>query len=209
MQEYYFLFDRNKKTEVLFAQNRAVFDWLQKLSDDYCCLIEFSWAGKGGQSDFMIIGKNKIVNIEVKGFKGYLKGTLNDNWALDGKNTNEKNPYKQALDTANSFKEYLQQKIFETNKWDNIKVWPIVALPNAAKDSDIPRRGQGNFGDIVSDETELIDAIEKVKSLSIEINEGIIRRIARELNLKIYSVQELKTIINECVRIPIQPDHRI
>lgn len=196
MPTFYCSFAENDEAAKLFARNKRVYQWIENLPDEYHCFVEFSWSGRRGQSDFMLFGNNSIVNIEVKNWQGYLKGDLNANWTAEGKSMDD-NPYRQAVEASNSFAKYLEDELPDTGSRNAIKVWPVVALPNAAHDSDIPDRGQGGFGSIVTNEQQFLAALKKLSPLKIKIDRGITMSIARSLSLTIRDPKNLNTIISQ------------
>lgn len=198
MAVFYYSSYIDKATAEYFAKNRQVFEWLQRLNDNFHCFIEFSWEGINGQIDFLLINQNNIINLEVKNWQGILKGDLNAIWHVNDKSMGI-NPLKQATDTANSFKDYLlNTNVFYTKDPEfkrKFKVYPIVVLPKAEEASEIPKRGQGNFGQVVLNAEQMIRVVTDLRGLDIAIEEGMVKSLARNLKLKVYSIPELKNII--------------
>jgi len=196
MCKFYFASSQKRKSEAKFVKNKKVFEWLTRLPDtfDYSCFIEPSWPGSG-QSAFILFSQTMIFNIEVRNWHGYIKGGTRDNWFVDRKNMKE-NPLLHSIYMAESLKIYLSE-IYLTLVPESIKVYPIVVLPMTRPEMYTPRNDPHGWAKVLTDEQQLIDAIEKSSSEGAIIGGNMIEDIASLLNLKRLSLDELRAIVDK------------
>jgi hypothetical protein len=196
MCKFYFASSQKRKSEAKFVKNKKVFEWLARLSDtfNYSCFIEPSWPGSG-QSDFIFFSKTTTFNIEVRNWHGVIKGGTRDNWFVDRKNIKE-NPLLHSKYMAESFKIYLSE-IYPTLLPETIKVYPIVVLPMTRPEMYIPRYGPHGWTNVITDEQQLIDAIEKSSSERGVTVGDLIEDSASLFNVKRLSLDKLRAIVDK------------
>jgi hypothetical protein len=137
---------------------------LETLPDDFWVLAEVTLTRN---HDFIIIRPHEdapatFINTEVKRAAGPLKGSVHSHWEMQiggggwqptpGGNPEDKNPYWQAVNGANSLALWLHNNspVFndgDVGPWGDVKVWPdLVLLSPPGTRHQLPLRPDSGYG---------------------------------------------------------------
>lgn len=162
----------------------------------YCVIVDYIIGNK--QYDITVFKKDAIISIDLKGYKGKIIGSENGTWYVETEKNQEieiaqkKNPYIQAREQRYQLLNFLNEKLPGISvRFREKKIYNVTSILCFEKGStyDIDQIDyKKNLWFDVTDESNLLDLIEKTTS-----NEFILKNVEITALLKEMNLQRLET----------------